>query len=232
MKKNIENQDFNLIYDINIEEFAEDLFKEINLRKKKIIEFFELEEIRKIEIILFNNREEFINNIKSYYSSVNDIPSYCKANICNGKINILFDEQIKSYEYRYKLKIRNAIHEYIHVIYNEYISPDYRVLWLDEGLAINLSDERLYLNDEKKFKEFLIKIKPSLNKFRLDDLKHGVKFVNNEYNGYDISYIMVRYILENYNNKELNILIRNRFEIQKLEEKIMDEIIDYFYRNV
>jgi len=225
-----ENDSFKLIYNEEVEEFSIDLFNEINVRKKQILEFFRIEKIRKVEIRLFNYKEDFINTISYYYDNVEDIPFYCKANICNGKIHILYDEKLKSNEYKYKLKIRNVIHEYIHIIYNEYISPSHRILWLDEGLAINISNERAYLNSNEKFSEFLIKIKPMLKRFKLNELEHGLKFVNDDYNGYDISYVIVRYIIENYKNEDLNNLIRDKYQINKLEEHIIKDVIGYFYK--
>lgn len=224
-----ENDDFKLIYDVEMERFAIDLFMEINSEKKQILDFFKLENIRKVEILLFNSKEKFIDSISCYYSNIESIPVYCKANVCDGKIHILFDEKIESNEYRYTLKLRNVIHEYIHIIYNEYISPNYRILWLDEGIAINVSKERAYLKNKERFTDFLMDIRPTLNKIRITEFEHGSKFVNDEYNGYDISYLLVRYLIENFSNDEINILIRDNDQVHKLEENIMNDVISYFY---
>lgn len=216
-----ENDDFKLIYDVEMERFAIDLFMEINSEKKQILDFFKLENIRKVEILLFNSKEKFIDSISCYYSNIESIPVYCKANVCDGKIHILFDEKIESNEYRYTLKLRNVIHEYI--------SPNYRILWLDEGIAINVSKERSYLKNKERFTDFLMDIRPTLNKIRITEFEHGLKFVNDEYNGYDISYLLVRYLIENFSNDEINILIRDNDQVHKLEENIMNDVIRYFY---
>lgn len=223
-----ENRSFKILSDEINMQFVNDLFKELNLRKKTILEFFKLKKIRKIEVLLFNNKTDFIKEIAQYYNSVAEIPSYCKANICNGKIHILYDENLKKDEYRYKLKIRNVIHEYIHIIYNEYICSDKRIVWLDEGLAINLSNERAYLNNEEKFNKFLTEVKPKLGKVNLKELEHGEKFVNDKYNGYDISYLVVKYLIEKNSNEKLNLLIRDNEQINNLEDKIINDIIEYF----
>lgn len=39
--------------------------------------------------------------------------------------------------------MRKIIHEFIHILYNEYIAENHeRITWLDEGIALNLSKER------------------------------------------------------------------------------------------
>lgn len=65
--------------------------------------------------------------------------------------NILFDKNtlvIDSYEY--EIEMRKIIHEFIHILYNEYI-VEYkdRIVWLDEGIAINLSNERRQIQTRK-----------------------------------------------------------------------------------
>ena len=69
-----------------------------------------------------------------------------------------------------------------------------------------------------------------LKRFKLNELEHGLKFVNDDYNGYDISYVIVRYIIENYKNEDLNNLIRDKYQINKLEEHIIKDVIGYFYK--
>ena len=95
--------------------------------------------------------------------------------------------------------IKAIMHEIVHHIYRFYIESDTtnRIIWFDEGLAINFSLQNDKYNDTDILKEFLnnkifsIKNIPCIN-----DLNHGKSFVNENYNGYDLSYLVVRYLIE------------------------------------
>lgn len=223
----VENESFSLECYEDIKNIAIDILKELQLRRNELLDFLKIKECRKIYIKLFGNKNEFIKHISKFYKNKNDIPHYCCANIINGIINIYFDKNIKSTEYSYKLNIRNAVHEFVHILYNEYITNN-RAIWLDEGLAMNLSKEREYLKKQDRFNDFYIKLKKEISKVNLKNLKHGENFANDNYNGYDISYLIVRYMLEAISNEEINTIIRDNNKVIDLEEHIIYDAINYF----
>lgn len=140
-------------------------------------------------------------------------------------------ESVPKEEYRYTVQLRNVVHEYIHLLYNEYVAME-RITWLDEGIALNLSHEKNMLHDEKRFNDFMRNV--CLMKKYVDNmgkLSHeGENFVTENYNGYDLSYICVKYLLEVYTKEQFNKLIRDRKEINKIENTILDDAIKFFLR--
>ena len=107
--------------DIN-EEFKTNIIDYLNVEVPKILEFLELKDIRQVKMFLF-------------------IPEYCRGTIQNGDIYFL----LRNYDNK---EIKNILHEYIHIIYNEYIiNKDMnRIVWLDEGLAQVLSKQEIKIN--------------------------------------------------------------------------------------
>ena len=107
-----------------------------------------------------------------------------------------------------------------HILYNENISKSKnRITWLDEGIAQNLSKEK---------GKFIIArypiLKSTINEIDLNELKHEKNnFITNEINGYDVSYLTVKYLLETLSKDEFNDLIRNENEIIKIRKKHLEK---------
>lgn len=212
-----------------METIAKDILNELEIKNKSILEFFNLKKCRKIQINIFIKKEDFINAILPFYKNRNEIPSYCIGTIHEGKIYYLIDSTISKEEYRYELQLRHIIHEYIHIIYNEYIKKGKRSIWLDEGLAINLSKEKAYLNDKEKYRKFIDSIKCGKTDIDMEELNHEGNFVKgNLYNGYDLSYLCVRYIIETYPHNEIIELIEDTNKIEYIGKDILQKAIKYY----
>ena len=130
--------------------FINRLFDKFNKERQHLLEKLQIDKCRKIKIILFDNREQFIRNIEKYYISSNEIPFYCRGTIQEGIIYFLIKNTLVIDSYEYEIEMRKIIHEFIHILYNEYI-VEYkdRIVWLDEGIAINLSNERRQIQTRK-----------------------------------------------------------------------------------
>ena len=123
--------------------FIKNLYDKFNAEREILLKKLQIEKCRKINILLFDNRNIFIDKIEKYYPSKNDIPFYCKGTIHDGIIYFLVNNNLESNSYEYEIEMRKIIHEFIHILYNEYIAENHeRITWLDEGLAINLSREK------------------------------------------------------------------------------------------
>lgn len=123
---------------------------------------------------------------------------------------------------QYLIKKRKIVHEYVHVLYNNYLSP-MRILWLDEGLAQNLSKERENLshNNYEKFRLLYNKFLNMLEFIEFDNLKHGNLFVNQYVNWYDISYLLVFYLINSNSRNEIVQLVKNPNNAKLLEKNII-----------
>lgn len=68
--------------------------------------------------------------------------------------------------------------------------------------------------------------------------KHGSKygeFLDNEtdkYNGYDWSYLMIRYLIETLSKKEFDELMRSKNKIMNIESNIVNDTYNYFTRKI
>ena len=197
--------------------FIENLYKKIINEKTNILETLELKKVRKVTIKLYNNQKDFISSIEKFYIGYK-IPTYCKGTIQNGEIYFLIDTQIKENTYEYELELRKIIHEYIHILNNEYIfNSETRITWLDEGIALNLSKQR-----GKFLKEKYPILKSNLNKINLNKLQHEQQtFMSQNINGYDISYLTVKYLMETMSREEFNNIIRKNEKILEIRKKCM-----------
>lgn len=192
--------------------FVKDVYNKIIKNRKSILEKLQLKDIRKVTINLYDDRKKFVKEIEKYYKE-SRIPIYCTGTIQNGKIYFLLNIQIERQTYKYEIELRKILHEYIHIIYNEYISNSKnRVTWLDEGLAQNLSNEKGRFSKKK----FPI-LDSNINEINLNSLKHEQgTFMTQNINGYDVSYLAVKYLIDTLSEEEFNKMIRNNEEILKI----------------
>ena len=109
-----------------------------------------------------------------------------------------------------------VLHELTHVIYKNYIQEKgikNRIVWFDEGLATYKTRQKNELYDENRLSTFIStritgegKEMPNISFLHKHGSKYG-EFVDTEtdkYNGYDWSYLMIRYLLETLSKKEFD----------------------------
>lgn len=220
-----ENEDFRIFAANSLDDFATDCIVTITEQKQKILDFFGLDKFRKIEINLFDNQEMFLKFIKSLRWQGARIPSYCKGTFDNFMVNYsLSTIDVSLNPNRYK---SGVLHECIHIIYNSI--TDKRITWLDEGLAMNLSGEKNGLLDDESLKSFITqKILPMNLPSDMNQLTHGAMFVNEEYNGYDLSYLAVRYLLETKSKNEIHEIIKNSDKALELGKDVLPCAMSYY----
>lgn len=218
-----ENEDFMIFAADKLDDFTTDCIATITEQKQKILDFLGLDRFRKVEVNLFDNQETFLNFIKKLRWSKAKIPEYCRGTYDNNMVNLSITTPIEN-----PRKLMNAIlHESIHIIYN--LQTDRRVVWLDEGLAMNLSGEKNGLLDDESLKSFITqKILPMNLPSDMNQLNHGAMFVNEEYNGYDLSYLAVRYLLETKSKNEIHEIIRNSDKALELGKDVLPCAMSYY----
>lgn len=121
--------------------------------------------------------------------------------------------------------IKSLIHEIIHHLYKYYVygKDKKRITWLDEGLAQYLSKQKDY---QENYQEFLLDNLKDKN-INLNDLNHEDKSFGNN-NGYNLSYIAVRYLFEIYELKEINKIISDYDRIIEIGKTILDRAYKYY----
>lgn len=225
------NNFFEINYSDSLSNFAKELFLELNNKRKEILNFFELKDFRKVKVLLFDNNKEFRDYVLSLRGKEAFLPKYASGVFDQGKMICYINPETIKNKNIFNLKIKQSIHELIHIICEEKIYNE-RLIWLDEGLALNLSGEYGNLKQEEKFKYFLeeaifkIKIFPDMNNLNWEN------FSNDEYNGYDLSYLCVRYLLETKDKNELQKIIKDYNTAYKIGNKILSEAIEYYEKSL
>ena len=133
--------------------------------------------------------------------------------------------------------IASIIHEFVHLIYRKEVKGIQEV-WVEEGLATYLSGQKSFLEqDDNKYKLFI----DNIFKKELPDISFLKKQGNNygefcdkqtnRYNGYDISYALIRFIIEKYGQDYLVKTIKYSKEFYTLEKKIIEEFKQLYISN-
>ena len=219
-----ENDDFKILAANKLTGFETGCLSYITEHKGKILEFLGLDSFRKVEVNLFDNQEIFIDFIKKLRWKGAKIPKYCTGTYDNNMVNLFLPtKQVKNPKRLGSI----ILHEFIHIIYNSY--TDRRVVWFDEGLAMNLSGERNNLLEKENLKRFIVDQVLSKNlPSNINSITHGELFVNEDYNGYDLSYLAVRYLLEIKTKEEIQEMIKNSEKVLEIGENILASAIDYY----
>ena len=204
-------------------------FDELNLNKKRILDFFQLKKFRKVSIIQFDNRENFRKFVLSLREPGAHLPEYAQGVFDKGMIISFIDLEIIKDENIFIQKVKTNVHEFIHIVNREKIYKE-RIVWLDEGLATNLDGKREFLKEKDKFIEFLnnkilsIEVLPQMN-----DLSHkGQGFKQELYDGYDLAYLSVRYLLETTNQNELFKILKDSNLAIEIGKTVLKDAVDYY----
>lgn len=221
MFKEYNDNDFVINYQDDLKKLVTNFVSYYKKNINVLLNRFHLDSINKLEIRLFSDKSLLDNipyKLGDFAGFFNDKGVNCYINISGNKS--------ESYI------IKAIMHEIVHHIYRFYIEEevDSRIIWFDEGLAMNFSLQNDKYNDEDTFKEFLnnkifsIKNIPCIN-----DLNHGKSFVNENYNGYDLSYLVVRYLIENNSQEDFYLIMKSKNKIRNIGENILEIAIGYYH---
>lgn len=219
----------NELYKINCPESLEELSKETALLlNSKILEYqtlFGIDKIEQISINYFDDLDKFREFIYGLRGEKDSLPKYAHGTYDNGMINAYINpnNQMK--------RLYMASHELFHILYMKYIlKNDYskRIVWYDEGMAQFMSGEKLYL-DNGSFKKFYIKIKENTKTIpQINLIEHGDSFRNDQYDGYDLSYLAVRYLFKTLSDNDFKNLMSNFSKIKMFGETIIIDMFEYY----
>lgn len=230
MQKIIETNRCRINYSNSLKELAE---ATVELLQNKIIEYndlFNIEFDEQIIVNYFDNLEEFREFIYKIRGERKSLPEYAKGTYDEGMVNayIESDMQLK--------KLYTASHELFHILYMKYIlKSDYskRIVWYDEGMAQFMSGEKDKYIDEENFKKFYLRVKEQTKIIpNLNILEHGNSFYNNEYNGYDLSYLCIKYLNDILNPDEFRKLMSDFSKIKDYGNDLIYKMFDYYDNNL
>lgn len=228
----IENDDFVIYYTQSLKIFAEKTFCELNSNKKRILDFFDISEFRKTTVILLDDLEYFRKYVLSLRGEQGFLPSYARGVFDKGMIIEYIDPVIVEDKLKLESLSKNGVHEFTHIVCKEKIYTK-RITWLDEGLANNLDNINAPLNDDNNFKWFILNKILTIKKLpELNDLEHRKNFKTDIYNGYDLVYLSVRYLIETMDRDEFQKLIRNYDMSIKIGETVLQDAINYYIKEL
>ena len=215
---------------INYSESLEDLAQAtLSLLEKKIIEyntFFDISIQEKIIVNYFDTVEEFREFIYEIRGESNSLPEYARGTYDDGMVNACVNP-------KFQLKrLYTASHELFHILHMKYIlNNDYskRIVWYDEGMAQFMSGEKDSLKDDSVFKDFYMKVKEATKVIpQMNTLEHGNSFVNEDYNGYDLSYLSIKYLSEVLSAEQFKDLMSDFKKISQLGNNIIHKMFSYY----
>lgn len=230
MQKIIETNLCKINYSECLQELAE---KTIKLLQTKIAEYKQLFNIQFNEQIIvnyFDDLEKFREFIYEIRGERKSLPKYAKGTYDSDMINayIELDMQLN--------RLYTASHELFHILYMKYIlKNDYskRIVWYDEGMAQFMSGEKKKVVDEDAFKEFFLRVKEDTKEIpNLNDLKHGESFCNDKYNGYDLSYLSIKYLNDILSPEEFTKLMSDFSNIMKYGNDVVTKMFNYFDKKI
>ena len=216
-----DDSNFVINYQDNLEKLVTNFVSYYKNNINELLKKFYLDSINKMEIRLFSDKSllgDIPYKLGDFAGFFNDKGVNCYINI-NGKKSE--DDIIKA-----------IMHEIVHHIYRFYIENDTtnRIIWFDEGLAMNFSLQNDKYNGDDNFKEFLVNKIFSIKSIPcINDLNHGKSFVNENYNGYDLSYLVVRYLIENNSDEDFYLIMKSKKTIKDIGENILNIAISYYY---
>ena len=225
----LENENFCVYAMPSLKNIADESFKHLNENKKRILDFFELKNFRKSQIIQFDNRDDFIKFALNTGYKYHPHLEYGRGIFLRGLIILMVDLKI----------IKNPIievpeycvHEFVHIINREKIYNK-RAAWIDEGIALNITNHLEFseLKNHDKFIEFIkneiltIKELPTIN-----DLEpYGIDFSNEAYNTYYLFYFSVRFLLESENKKRILEILKDYDLSIKIGKTVLQDAVQYY----
>ncbi len=225
MRKGLETNSCKINYSDSLEKLAE---ATVQLLDQKIIEyklFFDLSTSEQIIVNYFDTVEEFREFIYEIRGERDSLPEYARGTYDNGMVNACVNP-------KFQLKrLYTASHELFHILYMKYVlDNDYskRIVWYDEGMAQFMSGEKDSLTDDA-FKDFYLNVREKTKVIpQMNSLVHGDSFVNENYNGYDLSYLSIKYLSEVLSIDQFKLLMSDFSKINQLGNDIVQKMFSYY----
>ena len=209
----IKNNNLTIFCSNGLESFSNEFINYFNENIGKIKEELSIDQDTKIVVALTDDEAQagFVYGKTSFSGFFNDTGAFAYINL-NGN---------KTKEYMFK----GLIHELVHHLYKYYVygKDNERITWVDEGLAQFFSGQKNDLKDEEAYNSFLEKNLGYSDNIVLNKLNHNDRSFGNR-NGYNLSYIAIRYLYETYNHEEFINIIKSKEKLLEIGNTILEHI--------
>ena len=229
-KIQFENNNFILYSPDSLNYITNDMEKILNQSLELYYSLLGVNSFRKVQINYFDDLEKFRNYIYELRGEKDSLPDYAKGTFDNGMINAYIEPNIIEGTPLYNRRKYNASHELFHIMYQELIlrknNMD-RIVWFDEGMAQFFSGE--FTKEIENFDDFVrITINNTKKVPDLNTLSHGSKFETDDYSGYKLSFIAVKYIYDQIGIQKFRELLYDINKIREYGRNILFEIIENY----
>ena len=199
--------------------YFNDITSYIEEHEQEILNVFRISNLSPKWKVKFISFKEFENIMNTYYGQYED---YMAGNSNSYRREILLlniEDQVK-YTRHKEADIehlqKQCIHEFIHACYSEVVGQGNTIHWFNEGLATYLShQDRMFIDISDTDFNLL------LNDF---NKTHG--------KGYTPSYLMVKYLFENYSSEEIYKLIAEPNYLIENTSKIINESVEWINKQL
>ena len=209
----IKNNDLTILCSNGLNLFANDFINYYEKNIEKIKKELSIVGDTKLELALTDDQEKagFVYGKSSFSGFFNNKGAFAYINL-NGN---------KTKEYMFK----GLMHELIHHLYKYYVygKDKERIIWVDEGIAQFFSGQKDDLLDEEKYRVFLEENLKQIDNINLNELNHNDRSFENK-NGYNLSYIAIRYLYETHNHEEFIEIIKNKDTLIEIGSVIINKI--------
>lgn len=230
-KLQLECEQYKLYSPDSLKYITDNIYDILISKIKEYKEIFNITDFDQLQINYFDDLEKFRNFIYDLRGEKR-LPKYARGTYDRGMINAFIQNNILTDSPTYKSKLYLANHELFHILYMKYIlQNDYskRIVWYDEGMAQFMSGEKDELLDIDTFKQFYENVKKSTTIVPdLNLIGHGDSFINDDYDGYYLSYLAIRYLNEVLDEDEFINLMRNFEQIRKYGKIVLNDMFEYY----
>ena len=209
----IKNNNLTIFCSNSLENFSNEFINYFNENIGKIKEELSIDQDTKLIVALTDDKTQasFVYGKSSFSGLFTDKGAFAYINL-NGN---------KTKEYMFK----GLIHELVHHLYKYYVygKDNERITWVDEGLAQFISRQKDDLKDDKTYKTFLKENLEYSTNIDLNKLNHNDRTFGNN-NGYNLSYIAIRYLYETHNHEEFINIIKSKEKLLELGSTLLEQI--------
>lgn len=227
-----ETNDYTIYYPKSLSYITDNIPDVLNASLIPYKKLFKIDNFRKVQINFFDNIEDFRKFIYSIREENTSLPSYAKATFDNGMINAYIEPDLEINSKKYNKRLFFASHELFHIMYKELIIDKEnipRITWFDEGMAQLFSGEFSSELSNSEIKNFVknlelnTRVMPNLN-----NLSHGVQFETEDYSGYKLSLIAVKYLYDTLPIDKFRKLMKSVSLIEKYSKNVIIDAIKFY----
>ena len=210
-KKQFENASFVLYSPDSLNYITNDLEIILNESLELYKKIFDVDRFRKVQINYFDNIEDFRNYIYELRGEKESLPEYAKGTFDNGMINAFIQPNIIEGTPLFIHRKYNASHELFHIMYQE-------LVWKRNNKEMT-----------SEFTKWLSMVKFNTKRIpNLNTLSHGSGFETEDYSGYDLSLLAVKYLYDKLGIDGFKKMISNNNTIIEWGNNIIEDAFNFY----